>query len=196
MEIWLARHGETEWSRDGRHTSITDVPLTPDGERAARALAGVLGSHRFDRVLTSPMRRARDTASLSGYGERMEVSDLLFEYRYGDYEGRTRAEIRARRPGWDLWRDGCPGGDTTAAVAARAERLLALIEGSSGDVLLFGHGHLLRVLAARYVGLRAERARHLKLDAGSVSVLGHEHEWPAITWWNRPIGDGAVGGRP
>jgi ribose 5-phosphate isomerase len=184
MRLYLARHGETEWTVARRHTGRTDLPLTPTGERQARALGLQLAGVSFDRVLSSPLDRALTTAHLAGFGDRVEPSDALLEMDYGQYEGLTTPEIRARRQGWDLFRDGCPGGETVEDVAKRVRPLLELLAHGDGNALLFGHGHNLRVLAATFLGLEPATARHLALDTGSISVLGYEHEWPAILRWN------------
>lgn len=183
-ELWLARHGETEWSASGRHTGRTDVPLTPRGERQAAALGERLGGLRFALVLASPLARARRTAELAGFGDVLELDADLEELDYGDYEGRTSAEIRRARPDWDLWRDGCPGGETIAAAAARAERVLARARAADGPTLLVGHGHLTRLLASRALTLAPDHGRHLALDPASLSVVGSEHAAPAIRLWN------------
>jgi probable phosphoglycerate mutase len=185
MRWYLARHGETEWTLSRRHTSRTDVPLTPTGEEQARVLGVELAGTSVDRVLSSPMDRALTTARLAGFGDRVERSDALLELDYGQYEGLTTPEIRARRPGWDLFRDGCPGGETVTDVARRVKPLLDVLSGSDESVVLFGHGHGLRVLAVTFLGLQPEEARHLFLDTGSVSILGLEHDWPAILRWNQ-----------
>ena len=191
MELYLVRHGETEWSRARRHTGRTDVPLSPAGEAEALALGAHLVGLEVDRVLASPLQRATTTARLAGRAERLETSRALLEFDYGDYEGLTTPQIRADRPGWDLFRDGCPGGETAAAVAERARRLVAELTAGDGRVLLFGHGHQLRILAACYLGLPPDAARHLFLGTASVSVLGREHDWPAVLLWNEQEGSGA-----
>jgi broad specificity phosphatase PhoE len=188
MGLYLVRHGETAWARDRRHTGRSDIPLTPWGERQAQLLGAHLAGHRFEQVLTSPLSRARETARLAGFPD-AEPSELLLEFDYGEYDGLTRAEIRARQPGWDLFRDGCPGGETAADVAARARRLLGGVapaerEGAA-DVLLFGHGHQLRILAATWLGFAPDAARHLLLGTASLSLLGRDHDWPALVLWNR-----------
>jgi probable phosphoglycerate mutase len=186
--VWLARHGETEWSRALRHTGRTDLPLTAEGEQEARALRDPLAAVGFDRVLCSPLARARETCALAGYGDQAELRDDLLEWDYGDYEGRTSADIRSERPEWLLWRDGCPGGESPAEVGARVDRVLArartLLAG--GDVALIGHGHCLRVCGARWVGLPPSDGRVLKLDTATLSTLGFEHGNPAIDAWNSP----------
>jgi len=184
VRLYLVRHGQTEWSRARRHTGRTDVPLNRAGEDEARALGVRLAGERFDRVFSSPLSRAMDTARLAGFDRRAEQSDALLEFDYGKYEGLTTPEIRAERPGWDLFRDGCPGGETVEAVAERARPLLASCTDADEDVLLISHGHLIRILAASYLGLPLDAARHLFLGTASVSVVGREHEWPAILRWN------------
>jgi broad specificity phosphatase PhoE len=191
VELYLIRHGETEWSRARRHTGRTDLPLSPAGEAEARALGQHLRGLEVDRVLSSPLTRATATAALAGFGDRVELTDALLEVDYGECEGRTTAEIRASRPGWDLFRDGCPGGETVEDAAARARRLLDGLAASDGRVLLFSHGHQLRILTTVFLGLPPATARHLFLGTASLSVLGVEHEWPAILLWNEQEGSGA-----
>jgi broad specificity phosphatase PhoE len=191
VELYLIRHGETEWSRARRHTGRTDLPLSPAGEAEARALGQHLRGLEVDRVLSSPLTRARATAELAGFGDRVELTDALLEFDYGDYEGLTTPQIRADRPSWDLFRDGCPGGETVAAVAERARRLVAELTAGEGRVMLFGHGHQLRILTACYLDLDPDAARHLFLGTASVSVLGREHDWPAVLLWNEQEGSEA-----
>jgi len=183
----LARHGETEWSRDGRHTGRTDIPLAPDGEKVARFLGQRLRRLGVEPlpVLSSPRERAIETARLAGF-EMPEITHLLAEVDYGEYEGRTTADIRSERPDWDLFRDGAPGGESLTDAADRCERLLDDIapEHGEGDVLLFAHGHILRVLAVTYLGMTPDLARCFALDVAAVSILGHEHWWRAIRQWN------------
>jgi broad specificity phosphatase PhoE len=183
-ELWLARHGETEWSLSGRHTGRTDIPLTANGERQAAALGERLRGVEFALVLTSPLERARRTAELAGFGDRLELDADLVEVDYGEYEGRTTAEIQRARPGWDLWRDGCPGGETIAEAARRAERALARARAAGGPVLLVGHAHLTRTLASRALTLSPDHGRHLALDPASLSIVGGEHATPALWLWN------------
>ncbi|HKE99465.1 MAG TPA: histidine phosphatase family protein [Actinomycetes bacterium] len=190
MELYLVRHGETEWSRARRHTGRTDVPLSPVGTAEARALGEHLAGLQVDQVLGSPLARAVTTARLAGFGSRLRETPALLEFDYGEYEGLTSREIRAVRPGWDLFRDGCPGGETATGVAARARRFLDELAGA-GRVLLFGHGHHLRILAACHLGLPPDAARHLFLGTASVSALGREHDWPTILLWNEQEGSGA-----
>ena len=184
--VYLARHGETEWSRAGRHTGRTDLPLTPAGEAAARTLADRLRGVAFARVFTSPLIRARRTGELAGFTA--DVDPDLLEWDYGGYEGRTTADIKADAPDWDLFIQGAPDGETPADVAARADRVVAKVRAAAGPVLLFSSGHFLRVLAARWCGLGVTVARHLLLDTASVSVLGYAHNHPgepAVKSWNR-----------
>jgi broad specificity phosphatase PhoE len=183
-ELWLARHGETAWSRAGRHTGRTDVPLTANGERQAVALGKRLRSVEFALVLASPLERARRTAELAGFGAVLALDEDLVEVDYGEYEGRTTAEIQRARPGWDLWRDGCPGGETLAQAAARAERVLARAHAADGPVLLIGHGHLTRTLVSRALTLAPDHGRHLALDPATLSIVGAEHGAPALRLWN------------
>ena len=191
MELYLIRHGETEWSRARRHTGRTDLPLSPAGEAEAKALGQHLRGLEVDRVLSSPLTRATATAQLAGFGDRVELNDTLLEFDYGDYEGLTSAEIRATHPGWDMFRDGCPGGETVEAAAARAGKLLDSLIDTEGRIMLFSHGHQLRLLTTCYLGLPPDAARHLFLGTASLSVLGTEHHWPAILLWNEQEGSGA-----
>jgi probable phosphoglycerate mutase len=181
--IWLVRHGETEWTKSKQHTSRTDIALTPEGEKAARALAPVLAQHSFAAVFASPRERARRTAELAGFADAQLDEDLV-EIDYGEYEGRTSAAIREERPDWILWRDGTPGGESIEEAGKRADRVRDRIEAVEGDVLLFGHGHFSRILGARLVGLDAADGRLLILDPGAISVIGAEHETRAIRTWN------------
>jgi broad specificity phosphatase PhoE len=186
-EVVLVRHGPTEWSQSGRHTGRTDVPLTDAGRAEATALGRRLARRRFALVLTSPLRRAADTCRLAlGPDQPVEVDDDLVEWDYGEYEGRRTDEIRAERPGWLLWTDGCPGGETAAQVGERADRVVARLRGApaGGDAAVFAHGHLLRVLAARWLGLPAVGGRLLALDPVTLSVLGWEREVAVVRLWN------------
>jgi probable phosphoglycerate mutase len=182
-ELWVVRHGETEWSRDGRHTSTTDLPLTSDGEEAAILLGPRLYDVEFDLVLTSPRQRARRTAELAGFAD-AEVDDDLVEWAYGDYEGITTEEIRETVPGWTVWTHPSPGGETAAGVAARLDRVVDRLRDGEGPALVFGHGHALRALAARWLGLEVGAGRLFRLDTATVSVLGYEREHPALLTWN------------
>ena len=184
MAIVLVRHGETEWSRSGQHTSRTDLPLIEEGRERAEALGPLLAGWSFSLVLTSPLRRARETCELAGFGGRAEICEDLREWDYGDYEGLTTPQIREQRPDWTLWRDGCPGGEQPDAVGERADRALARLREADGDALAFAHGHIFRVTAARWIGLPASGGARLALRAGAISVLGHERETEVIQLWN------------
>jgi probable phosphoglycerate mutase len=186
MDVVLVRHGETAWSRDGRHTSTTDVPLTDVGVAQATALRPAIAGRPFALVLVSPMTRARETARLGGLGEHAQVDPDLCEWGYGEYEGRTTAEIRTGRPGWSVWTDGAPGGESPVAVARRADRVISRCRAAGGDVCLVAHAHLLRVLAARWIGLDAADGARLRLDTGTWSALGYEREAPVVLRWNVP----------
>ena len=182
----LVRHGETEWSLSGQHTGNTDIPLTENGRRQAEALGRRLAGRRFALVLSSPLARARDTCRLAGFGDAAQVREELREWDYGDYEGVTTADIRRERPDWHLFRDGCPNGEGAAEVGARVDRVIAEVRSADGDVAIFGHGHCLRVLAARWLGLPPERGGCFVLSTATLSVLSEEHGWPAVVLWNRP----------
>jgi broad specificity phosphatase PhoE len=182
MDVWLLRHAETEWSRDGRHTGRTDVPLTEVGREHARALRDRVAGHDFALVLSSPLARARETAQLAGL--QPQLRDDLLEFDYGDYEGITTAQIRERRPDWSLWRDGCPGGETPDDVGHRVDRVIAEVLTAGSDVALVAHGHVLRVLTARWLEQPAAFGGRLRLDTGTISVLGFEREIRVITHWN------------
>jgi len=183
-EVVLVRHGETEWSKSGRHTGRTDVPLTEEGRRQAEHLKGQLAGRTFSLVLTSPLSRARETCQLAGLGDRAESCSDLLEWDYGNYEGVTTEEIRRTRPGWTVFSGGAPGGETAAQVGQRVDRVIARIRTSPGDVALFAHAHVLRVLAARWLGLEPEGGRFFALATASVSVLGLEREDSVIRRWN------------
>jgi probable phosphoglycerate mutase len=182
--ILLARHGETEWSLSGQHTGTTDIPLTDNGREAARRLGRRLGGREFALVLTSPLQRARETCQLAGLGERAQIDENLREFDYGEYEGRTTKEIREERPDWDLWRDGNPGGETAGQVGARVDAVILRAREAGGDVALFAHGHVLRVLGARWCGLAPEAGRLLSLGTAALCDLGYEHENSSIWLWN------------
>lgn len=186
-ELWLVRHGETEWSRDGRHTSRTDLPLTPVGEAAAGALAAALRDTAFDLVLTSPRERARRTAELAGF-EDADADDDLVEWDYGEYEGITTPQIREDVPEWTVWTHPSPGGETADEVGARIDRVVEKVRDRQGRTLVFGHSHALRVLAARWIGQPVPEGRFFKLDTATVSVLGYERETPVLLRWNSPVG--------
>jgi broad specificity phosphatase PhoE len=185
-ELWICRHGATEWSRSGRHTGRTDVPLVPEGVERAEKLADRLGGVDFDLVLTSPKRRARDTAALAGHPD-AEVSDDLVEWDYGEFEGLTTPTIRETAPGWTIWTHPVPGGETAEQVAARADRVVERVRTKAATrALVFSHGHFLRVLGARWIDLPPTAGARFRLDTGSVSVLGWERETPAFDHWNLP----------
>jgi broad specificity phosphatase PhoE len=184
--IYLARHGETAWTLSGQHTGRTDLPLTEIGERNGRALGTRLRGLAFAKVLTSPLQRAFRTCELAGFGNAAERDPDLMEWDYGEYEGRRTAEILVERPDWQLFRDGCPGGETADQVGARADRVISRARAVRGDVLLFSSAHILRVFAARWLGLEAAGGRYLLLGTASLSLLGYEHNLaePAIRLWN------------
>jgi broad specificity phosphatase PhoE len=182
--IVLVRHGPTEWSVSGRHTGATDIPLTDAGRETAALLRERLARYEFTTVLVSPLRRARDTAELAGLGDRAQVEPDLREYDYGDYEGLTTHEIREQRPGWYLWRDGVPDGETPEEVGERADRVIARALAGGGDAALFGHGHILRVIGARWIELHASYAGHLALGTAAVCELDLEREQRVIALWN------------
>jgi probable phosphoglycerate mutase len=188
VDLWLVRHGETEWSRALKHTGRTDVPLTEAGRAEARSVARKLAGHEFALVLASPLSRALDTARLAGFADRVETTDDLLEWDYGLDEGRTTAEIRLERPGWTVWRDGPLGGETADQVAARMDRVVERVRSASGNALVFAHGHVLRVLAARWLGEPPTEGRLYALSTATVSVLGWERETPVIERWNEACG--------
>ncbi len=185
-EVYLARHGETAWAISGQHTGLTDIHLTPKGEHNAKNLGERLHGLEFSRIFTSPLQRANRTCELAGFGGRSRRDPDLVEWNYGDYEGKKTAEIRAINPGWQLFDDGCPGGESVADVAARADRVIAHLREIEGRALLFGHGHFFRVLAARWLGRPAGDGRFYLLGTASLSVLGYEHntDEPVIRLWN------------
>ena len=184
--VYLARHGETAWSASGQHTGLTDLPLTERGERNARRLGERLAGMRFAKVFTSPLQRAARTCELAGFGAVAEIDRDLVEWNYGEYEGRRTSEIRAERPDWQLFRDGCPAGESPHQVGARADRVVGRVRAVRGDVLIFSSGHFLRVLAARWLGLEAVAGRHFFLATASLSALGYEHDArePVIRLWD------------
>jgi probable phosphoglycerate mutase len=185
-DVWLVRHGETAWSASGQHTGRTDIPLTERGRQRAQRLAGFPGLARgaFALVLCSPLQRARDTAALAGFGDRVEPDPDLYEWDYGEMEGKRTTDIRRTHPGWDIWSDGVVKGETVDAVGVRADHVIARCRAANGSALLFAHGHLLRILAARWLGQPAAGGRLYALDAASVSVLGWERERPVLARWN------------
>jgi broad specificity phosphatase PhoE len=184
--LYIARHGETAWSLSGQHTGLTDLPLTERGQSNARRLGNQLRGRSFAHVFTSPLQRARRTCELAGFGAEAEVDRDLLEWNYGDYEGLRTAEIHAKRPGWELFRDGCPRGESAGDVGARAERMVDRVRAVQQDVLIFSSGHFLRVLAARWLGLEPEAGRYFLLSTASLSALSYEHDLsqPVIQLWN------------
>ena len=186
-QIFLIRHGETEWALSGRHTGRTDVPLTENGERAAAQLREPLHRAAFSHILTSPRLRARRTCELAGFGDVARVEPDLQEWDYGSYEGLTKTEIRARQPAWNIYQDGCPEGESAEQISRRADRVVAHLRTLQGTVAIFSHGHFLRVLAVRWIGFPLSAAQHLALDTASLSILGYETReeiFPVISRWN------------
>lgn len=186
-EVLVIRHGETAWSLSGQHTGTSDIPLTANGDRAARRLAPYLSDLPFDLVLSSTLQRARRTCELAGLGERMVIEPDLREWDYGAYEGLTAAEIHAESPGWLVFRDGCPGGESPQQVGERVDRVIARVRQQGGAVALFAHGHVLRVLAARWIGLTPGHGCHFLLDTSTLTVLSHYRGLPALKCWNAPL---------
>jgi len=184
--VYLARHGETAWSLSGQHTGCTDLPLTERGEQNARGLGQRLKGVTFAKVFTSPLQRASRTCALAGFGAVADADRDLFEWDYGQYEGKRTAEILAERPGWQLFRDGCPGGETPTHVGTRADHVLNRVRAAQGNVLIFSSGHILRVLTARWLGLPPNAGKYFTLSTASVSILGYEHDLtePVIRLWN------------
>jgi probable phosphoglycerate mutase len=188
VSVFAIRHGETAWSLSGQHTGTTDIPLTDNGRRLAERLRPALAGETFALVLTSPRQRARETCRLAGFGERAVTEPDLAEWDYGKYEGLTAEQIRETAPGWLVFRDGCPGGEAPGEVAARVDRVIARARAVEGDVALFAHGHVLRVLVARWLGLGPDAGRHFLLDTGTLSVLDYYRgSIPAVKVWNRPL---------
>ena len=186
-EIYLIRHGETEWARDGRHTGRTDIPLTETGRQQAEFLRPIFEGIEFENILSSPLRRAFETAYLADLKDRVESDDDLREWDYGDYEGITTKQIREKVPNWTVWTHPCPNGETIEQVAARADRVLARCEQIKGNVALFSHGHFLRVLVSRWINLSADNGRHFLLHTSTLSILAYEREVHAIKTWNGPL---------
>ena len=184
QEIYLVRHGETEWSLSGQHTGITDIPLTENGRKVAQRLEPVLAAETFVLVLTSPLERARETCELAGLGERAEIDRDLMEWNYGEYEGLTPEQIHAKSPGWMLFSDGCPGGESPEQVGTRVDRVIARVVAADGNATLFAHGHVFRVFAARWLGLPAAAGCHFLLDTATLSILSYYRNIPAVKRWN------------
>ena len=189
MNLFAIRHGETAWSLSGQHTGTTDIPLTENGRRVAARIGAVLANKAFGLVLCSPMQRARETCKLAGFGDNAVIDSDLMEWNYGEYEGLTPEQIHEAARGWLVFRDGCPGGETPAQVAARVDRVIARSRAAGGDIALFAHGHVLRVLVARWIGLPAGCGQHFLLDTGTLCVLGDYRGIPAVQIWNGPLID-------
>jgi broad specificity phosphatase PhoE len=187
VNVFAIRHGETAWSLSGQHTGTTDLPLTDNGRRLAERMRPVLAREAFALVLTSPLQRARDTCALAGLADRAVIESNLVEWNYGEYEGLTSEQIHESAPGWLIFRDGCPGGETPEQVGARVDRVIDRARTVEGNVALFSHGHLLRVLAARWLGLPVVAGQHFLLDTGTLCVLGHYRGIPALKMWNAPV---------
>jgi probable phosphoglycerate mutase len=184
LTLFVIRHGETAWSLSGQHTGTTDIPLTENGRQLALRLRPALAKESFALVLVSPMQRARETCALAGLGDRAVVEPDLAEWNYGEYEGRTTADIQKTVPGWNIFRDGCPGGESPAQVGDRVDRVIARARSVQGNVALFAHGHVLRVLVARWIGMAPEAGQHFMLNTGTLSVLGNYRGVPAVRIWN------------
>jgi probable phosphoglycerate mutase len=184
QQVYLVRHGETEWSLSGQHTGTTDIPLTENGRKVAKLLAPVLAKETFALVLTSPLQRARETSRLAGLGEHAETDRDLMEWNYGEYEGLTPKQIHAKRSGWLLFRDGAPGGESPEQIGARVDRVIKKVRAVEGNVALFAHGHVFRVFAARWLGLPAAAGCHFLLDTATLNVLGYYRDIPAVKRWN------------
>lgn len=184
QRVYLIRHGQTEWSLSGQHTGTTDLPLTEDGRKAAELLAPFLAKETFASVLTSPMQRARKTCALAGLSERAKIDRNLMEWDYGEYEGLTSKQIEAKAPGWMLFRDGCPGGESPEQVGARVDRVIARVRAVEGHVALFAHGHVFRAFAARWLGLPVMAGSHFLLDTATLNVLSYYQDIPAVRHWN------------
>ncbi len=184
--LYLARHGETAWTVSGRHTGMTDLPLTERGVHNAHRLGERLKAYAFTQVLTSPLQRARRTCDLAGFAAIANLDPRLVEWNYGEYEGKTTSEVQQQRPGWEIFRDGCPGGESAVAVARRADAVIADLHTLAGDILLFSHSHFLRVFAARWIGLPPEMGRHLLLDTAALSIVGYYNarDVPVLRLWN------------
>lgn len=189
MNVFAIRHGETAWSLSGQHTGTTDLPLTDNGRRLAERMRPVLAAKTFNLVLCSPMRRARETCELAGLGGGAVVEPDLVEWNYGEYEGLTPKQIHEVAPGWLIFRDGCPGGETSEQVGARADRVITRSRAVDGNIALFAHGHVLRVFAARWIGLPPSGGQHFLLNTGTLCVLGYYREIPAVRVWNGPLLD-------
>jgi broad specificity phosphatase PhoE len=186
-QVYLMRHGETQWSLSGQHTGITDLPLTENGRKMAKLLGPALSKETFSLVLTSPLERARKTCELAGFGDRAEIDRDLMEWNYGEYEGLTQEQIQARAPGWMIFTDGCPGGESPEQVAARVDRVIARVRSVKGHAALFAHGHFFKVFAARWLGLSVATGCHFVLDTATLSVLSYYRDIPAVKRWNATL---------
>ncbi len=189
MRVFAIRHGETAWSLSGQHTGTTDIPLTDNGRQLAERLRPVLAKETFALVLVSPLQRARETCALAGLGDAAVVERDLVEWNYGEYEGLTPKQIHETRPGWLIFRDGCPGGESPEQVSARVDRVIARARAAEGDVALFAHGHVLRALVARWIGLPASEGQHFLLDTGTLCILGYYRDVPAVKVWNGALAE-------
>jgi broad specificity phosphatase PhoE len=187
QQVFLVRHGETEWSLSGQHTGTTDIPLTEHGRQVARLLQPILTKESFALALTSPLQRARETSRLAGFGPVALVEPDLVEWNYGRYEGLTPSQIAATAPGWLIFRDGCPGGEQPEDIGARVDRVIARVRAIKGDVVLFAHGHVFRVFAARWLGLPPAAGQHFLLDTATMNILTYYHGIAAIKQWNAPV---------
>jgi probable phosphoglycerate mutase len=185
--VYIIRHGETEWSLNGQHTGVTDIPLTENGRTLAKILQPVLAKESFALVLTSPLQRARETCKLSGLGDQADVDTNLMEWNYGEYEGITSRQIHEMVPGWLVFNDGAPGGETPEQIGVRADRVIARVRSVRGVVALFAHGHILRVLVARWLDLPATAGRNFLLDTGTLNILSYYRGYPAVKTWNAPV---------
>jgi probable phosphoglycerate mutase len=192
VNLFAIRHGETAWSLSGQHTGVTDIPLTDKGRRLAEELRLVLAKEIFVLVLVSPLQRAQDTCILAGLADFACVDPDLMEWNYGEYEGLTPEQIHGVRPDWMIFRDGCPGGETAEQVGMRVDRVISRTRAANGNVALFAHGHVLRVLAARWIGLPAEGGQHFLLDTGTICVLSYYRSVPAVRVWNWPVAGGTA----
>ena len=188
QQVYLIRHGETQWSLTGRHTGVTDLPLTENGRRIAKMLQPVLSRESFALILTSPLQRARTTCELAGFGERAENDRDLMEWNYGEYEGLTTKEIHAKTPRWMLFRDGCPGGESPEQIGDRVDRVIARVRSVDGHVALFAHGHVFRVFVARWLGFQALAGCHFLLDTATLNILSYYQDIPAVKSWNAMLG--------
>lgn len=186
-QIYLIRHGETEWSLSGQHTGLTDIPLTAEGQRVSKLLEPILSKVAFTTVLTSPLQRATRTCELAGLKSQAEIEPNLVEWNYGEYEGLTQKQIQEKSPQWMIFKDGCPGGETPEQVAARADRVIAKIKDAKGDVALFAHGHILKVFVARWLGFPPLDGAHFILDTATISILSYYRDIPAIKCWNMSV---------